>query len=110
MRLDSLRLGSPYDSPAVPHEYWFTATSGGPPVRFVIPITQPSEIGLRTGMRALPALPVDPSLAARYGGQGGYSIPAMLEIRMEGPDYHSLYGRGCVNGRDKFFHMNLVYL
>ena len=103
VRLDSLQLGSPYNSPAVPHRYWYTASSAGqltPP--FSIPITQPAEIGLRTGAATLPPVFIDGSLAARYGGDGTYSIPGAMSIAMEGPDYHALYGRGCVNSRDGF--------
>ena len=100
VRLDSLQLGAPYEG--VPHRYWFTASSGGAPVEVMVPILQPTEVGLRTGRQSLPGLPVDPELAARYGGQGPYALPAQVEIRMEGPDYHSLYGRGCTNGRDGF--------
>ncbi|MEE8361821.1 MAG: T9SS type A sorting domain-containing protein, partial [Gemmatimonadales bacterium] len=102
VRLDSLRLGAPYNSPAVAHEYWYTGSSGGGSVKLMIPITQPSEIGLRTGSAQLPAVFIDGSLAMRYGGDGSYSIPAMMGISMEGPVYHSLYGRGCVNGWDGF--------
>ena len=99
--LDSLRLGAPYAG--VAHEYWFTGSSGGqvsPPI--MIPILMPTEIGLRTGAATLPPTFIDGSLASRYGGDGTYSIPGAMDIAMEGPDYHSLYGRGCVNGRDGF--------
>ena len=102
VRLDSLQLGSPYE--AVPHRYWFTASSGEAPLTIMLPITQPSEIGLRRGDASLPGIAVDDSLSARYGGSGTYRVPGAFAITMEGPDYHSLYGRGCVNGRDGFGH------
>ncbi|MEE8362339.1 MAG: hypothetical protein V3R71_09280, partial [Gemmatimonadales bacterium] len=101
-RLDSLVLGSPYDGTPLAHQYWYTGSAGSAAVKLMIPITQPSEIGLRTGAAQLPAVFVDGSLAGRYGGDGTYSIPGAMGIEMEGPDYHSLYGRGCVNGRDGF--------
>jgi len=99
-RLDSIRLGAPYDG--IAHEYWVTASSGGAPVTVMLPITQPTEIGLRTASANLPPVSINASLASRYGGQGSYSIPGAMSIEMEGPDYHSLYGRGCVNGRFGF--------
>jgi len=104
-RLDSLRLGSPYASTfGEPHEYWFTlsGSGGGSAASVMLPINQPAEVGLRRAETALPLLLVDPVLAARYGGAGTYGLPGSLAIEMEGPDYHSLYGRGCFNGRFGF--------
>jgi len=98
--LDSLQLGAPYSG--IAHNYWFTAVSGSTSQQVMIPILQPAEIGLRTGSANLPSVFIDGSLAARYGGNGNYSIPGAMEIEMEGPDYHSLYGRGCVNSRAGF--------
>ncbi len=99
---DSLRLGAPYESTPVAHQYWYTGSAGGGSVKLMIPITQPLETGLRTGDVQLPATFLVDDLAGLYGGDDTYSIPGAVSTSMEGPDYHSLYGRGCVNGRDGF--------
>ncbi len=103
VRLDSVTLGSPYSAPAIPHRYWITVTAPGlAPVQVMLPITQPQEIGLRGADAEFPAVTLDPGLAARYGGAGTYVLNGAMSIEMEGPDYHSLYGRGCVNARRNF--------
>ncbi len=103
-RLDRIVLGSPYSSPPIPHQYWIVASAaGGKPDTLLFPITQPQEIGLQYVSRSLPAVPIDGTLAARYGGAGGaYQFNGAMTLYMEGPDYHSLYGRGCANGRQNF--------
>lgn len=101
-RLDSIVLGSPYSGTPLPHQYWITADAGGAAVSLMLPITQPQEIGLQSASANLPSIQVDGTLASRYGGSAAYSLAGAMSMEMEGPDYHSLYGRGCVNGRRNF--------
>ncbi|MGE0353112.1 MAG: hypothetical protein AB7I33_12170 [Gemmatimonadales bacterium] len=102
-RLDSIRLGSPYASPPVPHQYWWTVRSGPDSAVFMIPIVQSVEVGTRFGTRVFPAVALDPGLAARYGGAGGYYLRGSVYMTLSGADYAGLYGRGCVNGRPGFY-------
>ncbi|MGE3527516.1 MAG: hypothetical protein AB7I33_16490, partial [Gemmatimonadales bacterium] len=107
-RLDSIALGSPYEN--IPHTYWWTASSGSTVVRVGVPILQPQEIGIRSETEAVNAVPVDPSLAARYGGGPGYATMASVSQTLSGPDYMGLYQRGCINSRQGFgFSLECVY-
>ncbi len=98
--LDSIALGSPYGGS--PHVYWWTAASGPDTSTFSIPITMNQEIGVVSGSAQFGAVAVNPSLAARYGGGQGYTLQGKVSMKLSGPDYASLYGRGCVNGRAGF--------
>ncbi len=98
--LDSISLGSPYDG--IPHLYWWTATSGNNSASFSVAILQTQEIGVRSGATSFSAVPADPALASRYGGGAGYTIPGQVGMSLPGPDYMTIYGRGCVNTRPGF--------
>ena len=99
-RLDSISLGSPYQG--VPHKYWFTMASGGTTGIASVPVLQPEEIGVTVNSAGAPAVPIDPSLASRFGGSADFKLSAAATVSLPGPDYLALYGRGCVNGRDGF--------
>jgi hypothetical protein len=104
-RLDSIQLGSAYTG--VPHTYWFTGGAPGSAstTTFTIPILQPEEIGVTGGQASFSAAPVDPARAARLGAGGntsGFLLPGQVNFSLPGPDYLTLYGRGCVNARDGF--------
>jgi hypothetical protein len=99
-KLDSITLGSPYQG--VPHKYWFTVASGGSTGIASVPVLQPEEIGVTTASAGAPAVPIDPSLASRFGGSADFKLSAAATVSLPGPDYLALYGRGCVNGRDGF--------
>ncbi|MEO8199776.1 MAG: hypothetical protein ABI679_04570 [Gemmatimonadota bacterium] len=100
--LDSIHLGSPYDN--LPHQYWWTATStsSGSRSSFSVPILQNQEIGYSANAVAFAAVSVDPALASRFGGGSGYVLQGMLTQALGGPDYSTLYGRGCINRRPGF--------
>ncbi len=98
--LDSIQLGSPYDG--IPHQYYWTAHSGNTTAQFSIPITQDEEVGVVSGAAQFAAVPVDASLASRYGGSAGYSLQGKVTMKLSGPDYGPLYGRGCINGHDGY--------
>ncbi len=93
--LDSIQPGSPYQS--IPHRYFFSAPASGAVA--AVSILQQVEIGVRTGSGSLAAAALDQSFAERYGGSSAYALPAKVTLQMDGADYTSLYGRGCVNGR-----------
>jgi hypothetical protein len=99
-RLDSIQLGSPYQS--VPHLYWFTVGSGGSTGTVSVPILQPEEVGVTENSAGAPAVPVDQDLAQRYGGSSNFKLSASAGLSLPGPDYLALYGRGCVNARPGF--------
>jgi hypothetical protein len=103
-RLDSITLGSAYQ--LIAHQYWFT---GGPPglapelsTVFAVPILQPEETGVTEFAVQFKSQPVDPNRAAPYGGNASFVLPGQVEFGLPGPDYLSLYGRGCVNARPGF--------
>lgn len=98
--LDSITVGAAYAD--IPHQYWFTASANGQSLTFSIPLEQPDEIGTTTGSVAFSAVPIDSAQAAIYGGLGTYKLPGQVQISTVGPDYLSLWGRGCVNGRDGY--------
>jgi len=98
--LDSINMGSAYSG--VPHEYWFTVAAPGQSFVMMIPLEQPDEVGVTSGAVSFQAVPIDNSLASRYGGNNSYYLPGSLGMAVNGPDYLGLYGRGCVNGRAGF--------
>jgi hypothetical protein len=98
--LDSITLGAAYAG--IPHQYWFTASASGVTVSFSIPITQPEEVGVTSGSVAFQAVPIDNTLAGTYGGDNNYKLPGAVGMKLPGPDYLGLFGRGCVNGRPGF--------
>jgi hypothetical protein len=99
-RLDSVTLGSPYQG--VPHKYWFTVASGNSSGIASVPILQPEETGVTTASAGAPAVPIDPSLASRFGGNANFKLSASATVSLPGPDYLALYGRGCVNNQEGF--------
>ncbi|MCI0689728.1 MAG: hypothetical protein L0Y54_21200, partial [Sporichthyaceae bacterium] len=99
-RLDSIQLGSPYQG--IAHQYWFTASAAGVTATVTVPILQPEEIGVTSDTVGFRAVPLDASLAARYGGNASYQLPGQVSVALPGPDYLALYGRGCVNSRAGF--------
>jgi hypothetical protein len=98
--LDSITLGSPYQ--LVPHKYWFTVSSGGSTGIASVPILQPEETGVTEASAGAPAVPIDPNLASRFGGNANFKLSASATVSLPGPDYLALYGRGCINNRDGF--------
>jgi len=99
-RLDSIQLGSPYQG--IAHQYWFTASAAGVTATVSVPILQPEETGVTSDTVGFRAVPLDASLAARYGGNASYQLPGQVSVALPGPDYLALYGRGCVNSRPGF--------
>jgi hypothetical protein len=99
-KLDSIQLGSPYQG--VAHQYWFTVGSSGSTGLVSVPILQPEETGVTTNQAGTPAVPIDPSLAARFGGNENFKLSASAGVSLPGPDYLALYGRGCINTRAGF--------
>ena len=99
-RLDSIAIGSPYSPTPVPHVYWYSVPATG--TTFSVPIVQQQEIGVRSGSAQFAAVELDEDLAELYGGGAGYSLQGKVTMQMDGADYTSLYGRGCVNSRAGF--------
>jgi hypothetical protein len=98
--LDSLTLGSAYQD--VPHLYYFTAGASGLTSTLTIPIELDEEIGVVEGAAAFQAVAINNNLAGQFGGSDQYRLPAQVSMSLPGPDYLTLYGRGCVNARAGF--------
>jgi hypothetical protein len=101
VRLDSLKLGSPYDG--IAHTYYFTAGTG---VQFTSSVLQTQEVGIVVDTANFRAVNVDQQRAALYGGSSEFTLPGQVVMKLTGPDYAGLWGRGCVNnglaGREGF--------
>jgi hypothetical protein len=99
--LDSLTLGSAYD--LIPNVYYMTATGGdGSTFQFSFPVTQDQFDAEVTANAFFNGVPVDPDLAARYGGNASYALQAEMVQRIPGNYYTNSYGRGCINGAAGF--------
>ncbi len=98
--LDSIVLGAAYAD--IPHRYFFTAVAGTDTARFNVGLEQPEEIGVTTGATQFRAVPVDNALAGQFGGDNQFKLPGQVTLRSPGPDYLTLWGRGCVNARSGF--------
>ncbi|HTS89777.1 MAG TPA: T9SS type A sorting domain-containing protein [Gemmatimonadales bacterium] len=98
--LDSVILGDAYNN--VPIQYWFTASANGVSSTVSIPLLQTQEIGTTTNSTQFLAVPLDNSLASKYGGSNQYKLPGQITMNINGTDYNGLWGRGCVNGRDGY--------
>jgi hypothetical protein len=101
VRLDSLTLGSAYDF--VPNVYHMTATGGaGAVFQFSIPVTQDQFDVENSNVSFFDAVPVDPALAARYGGNATFALRAEHAQRLAGNYYTNAWGRGCINAAPGF--------
>ena len=101
MRLDSLTLGSAYD--VTPDTYFMTATGGdGTTFPLTIGVTQDQTDGDGIGNGVFNAVPVDPTLAERFGGSGAFNLNAEVVQTLPGNYYTNSFGRGCVNEADGF--------
>jgi len=101
VRLDSITLGSAYD--LTPNIYHFTATGGdGTTFPLSTPIVQDQFEVENSSNAVFNAVPVDASLATRFGGTGAYTLNAEVIQNLPGNYYTSAYGRGCVNAAPGF--------
>jgi len=104
-RLDSLTLGSAYEfgTSGSPNVYHMTATGGdGTTVPLDIPVTQDQFDADASATAFFNAVPVDPNLAARFGGSAAFNLNAQFNQTLPGNYYTSAYGRGCANAADGF--------
>ncbi len=96
IKLDSLTIGSGYDG--APTTYYFTATTGGgQAVYFTFPMVQDPFDAAATSNGVFDGVPVDPSLAGRYGGNQTFSLKAEFIQTLPGNWYTNTQGRGCAN-------------
>jgi len=102
VRLDSIALGSSYNSPAVPVMYYMSAVSGALSTPLTMALTQSSTDGTANGSVTFVATQIDGQLAALYGGSSEYFLKGQVTMQLVGTYYTTLYGRGCVNGADGF--------
>jgi hypothetical protein len=102
--LDSLTLGDAYGG----HEttYWTTVTTAAGSSILQIPITQAVDNTPAHFSSSFTAISVDNALAARYGGNGSYTLAGQLDVTLPGNYYTAAYGRGCVNGAPGFSFTN----
>lgn len=100
---DSMQLGSSYAAPVVtPARYFYHVVGSSPNVVFSVAVTQTEEVGVSSGAGQFAAVPIDQSLASRYGGTSQFTLQGKIGQSLPGTDYSGLYGRGCVNGRPGF--------
>jgi hypothetical protein len=96
IKLDSLTLANGYDGE--PTIYYFTATTGaGQTVAFTFPIVQDPFDAVASGNGVFDGVPVDPGLAARFGGNQSFSLKAEFVQAVPGNWYTNTGGRGCAN-------------
>jgi len=95
IRLDSLVLGSAYDGIAT--QYWTTVTTATDTVTLLIPLVQAVDNTLAQFNQSFNAITLDPGLAARYGGNGPYTLAVRFEADLAGNYYTNAFGRGCTN-------------
>jgi hypothetical protein len=101
VRLDSITMGSAYD--VTPNIYHLTATGGdGSTFPLSIGITQDQFDTENSGNGVFNAVPVDASLASRFGGTGAFTLNAEFVHNLPGNYYTSAWGRGCINGAPGF--------
>ncbi len=101
VKLDSLTIGNAYDG--APNTYFFTATTGsGQVVAITLPIVQDVFDATSPGNAFLDAVPVDPALAARFGGDPNFSLKAEFIQTLPGNYFTSTPGRGCINEAEGF--------
>jgi hypothetical protein len=101
VRLDSLTVGSAYD--LTPNIYYTTATGGDGttfPLSFAITQDQFDAEGSANGV--FNAVPVDATLAQRFGGSSAFTLNAEFVQNLPGNYYTSAWGRGCINNADGF--------
>jgi hypothetical protein len=101
IKLDSLTIANPYD--LAPNIYYLTATTGsGVAVNFTFPIVQDQFETTVPANGVFDGVPVDPSLAARFGGNPSFSLKAEFIQALPGNYYTNTGGRGCANAADGF--------
>jgi hypothetical protein len=101
VRLDSLILGSAYDN--APNTYYLTATGGdGTTFPLTIGVTQSQTDGDGTGNAVFNAVPVDATLAERFGGSAAFNLNAEVVQTLPGNYFTNSFGRGCINEADGF--------
>jgi len=102
VHLDSITLGSSYDSPIKPTVYHLRAINGPNEIALTLPLAQDPTSGTVSGFAAFDAVQIDSGLAAIYGGSGNYYLKGQVTMTLVGTYYSNAYGRGCVNGADGF--------
>jgi hypothetical protein len=99
--LDSMSLGSAYDF--IPNTYFLTAVAGdGTTIPMTLAVTQDQFDAEASANSVFTAIPVDASLATRFGGTGDFNLNAEMVQTLPGNYYTSAYGRGCANAADGF--------
>ncbi|MFL5448730.1 MAG: hypothetical protein ACJ8AX_09280, partial [Gemmatimonadales bacterium] len=94
--LDSMTLGSAYD--LIPNTYFLTYTAAdGSTTPMTLAVTQDQFDADASANAVATAIPVDPTLASRYGASGDYTLYAEMVQTLPGNYYTSAYGRGCAN-------------
>ena len=102
--LDSMTLGDAYGGVAT--TYYTTVTTAGGSTSLVIPIVQEVDNTPANFSNSFTAISIDNALAARYGGNGGYTLAGQLDVALPGNYYTSAFGRGCANGAPGFSFTN----
>ena len=113
LRLDSIQLGSAYDSPTKPSLYFVTSNpSTASPGHAVLSLFQEqtnggpqagttgcddSVLGICTGTTTFPGVNVDQALAARFGGSSAFTLPGAVTGKIASNYFTSSFGRACVN-------------
>ncbi len=106
VRLDSLQLGSAYESgagePGTPALYFLTASTGSSTSRLQLQVLQDQTTALGRNSTYLEAVSVEAATAERFGGREGFRLTGRLDLELPGNYYTSAWGRGCQNGAGGF--------
>jgi len=106
VRLDSIGLGSSYSGPITQVKYYLSALSGSSVTPLVLPLAQDPTFITVSGAATFPAVFIDGTLAAIYGGDANYFLKGAAGSTLVGTYYSNAYGRGCVNNADGFGTVN----
>lgn len=102
VRLDSITLGSPYNSPILPAIYHMSAVSGANSTPLTLSLAQDGLSGVVSGAATFDAVQIDGTLASIYGGTGNYFLRGQVSMTLVGAYWMTVYGRGCVNSAEGF--------
>ncbi|HEV8124780.1 MAG TPA: hypothetical protein VGP80_11080 [Gemmatimonadales bacterium] len=100
IRLDSMVLGSAYE--VIPNQYWTTVTTAADTMVLLVPLVQHVDNTPAQFSQSFTAITLDPGLAARFGGNGTFTLSAQFEADMAGNYYTNAFGRGCTNSAPGF--------
>lgn len=111
--LDSMHLGSSYFGGAggasTPNTYFLSISSAAGTVHSALSVTQDQADAEQDISGNIDGGPIDPTMAAKYGGNSSYHLAAAYALKFPGAYFTGLYGRGCVNSAAGFTTSKCAY-